>query len=38
VEETFMVIDNPDVSGINTSTKVLKFIRRGTDKGGLPWG
>ncbi|MCF8347519.1 MAG: T9SS type A sorting domain-containing protein [Bacteroidales bacterium] len=38
VDETFMVIDNPDASGINTSTKVLKFIRRGTDNGGLPWG
>jgi hypothetical protein len=38
VDETFMVIDNPDVSGINTSTKVLKFIRRGTDNGGQPWG
>ena len=38
VEETFMVIDNPDASGINTSTKVLKFIRRGTDNGGMPWG
>ncbi len=38
VDETFMVIDNPDVSGINTSSKVLKFIRRGTDNGGQPWG
>jgi len=38
VDETFMVIDNPDASGINTSSKVLKFIRRGTDNGGLPWG
>lgn len=38
VDETFMVVDNPDASGINTSSKVLKFIRRGTDVGGLPWG
>ncbi len=38
VEETFMVIDNPDASGINTSSKVLKFIRRGTENGGMPWG
>ncbi|PIQ27553.1 MAG: hypothetical protein COW63_15875, partial [Bacteroidetes bacterium CG18_big_fil_WC_8_21_14_2_50_41_14] len=38
VDETFMVIDNPDASGLNTSTKVLKFIRRGTDNGGMPWG
>ncbi|MBC8319987.1 MAG: T9SS type A sorting domain-containing protein [Bacteroidetes bacterium] len=38
VDETFMVVDNPDPSGINTSSKVLKFIRRGTDNGGLPWG
>lgn len=38
VDETFMIIDNPDPSGINTSAKVLKFIRRGTDNGGLPWG
>jgi len=38
VDETFMIIDNPDPSGINTSSKVLKFIRRGTDNGGQPWG
>jgi hypothetical protein len=38
VDETFMVIDNPDKSGINTSDKVLKFIRWGTDVGGMPWG
>ncbi|MDD5508688.1 MAG: T9SS type A sorting domain-containing protein [Bacteroidales bacterium] len=38
VSETFMVIDNPDPSGINTSGKVMKFIRRGTDDGGMPWG
>lgn len=38
VSETFMVVDNPDQSGINTSSKVLKFIRRGTDNGGMPWG
>jgi hypothetical protein len=38
VDETFMVIDNPDASGLNTSSKVLKFIRRGTDNGGMPWG
>jgi hypothetical protein len=38
VEETFMVIDNPDKSGINTSDKVLQFTRWGTDVGGVPWG
>jgi len=38
VDETFMIIDNPDASGINTSSKVLKFIRRGTDNGGMAWG
>ncbi len=38
VSETFMIVDNPDPSGINTSNKVMKFIRRGTDNGGLPWG
>ncbi len=38
VSETFMVVDNPDASGINTSSKVMKFVRRGTDNGGLPWG
>ena len=38
VDETFMVVDNPDATGLNTSSKVLKFIRRGTDNGGMPWG
>ncbi len=38
VSETFMVVDNPDADGINTSSKVMKFLRRGTDEGGLPWG
>jgi len=38
VSETFEIVDNPDQSGINTSAKVLKFTRRGTDNGGLPWG
>ncbi|PJB59855.1 MAG: hypothetical protein CO098_01270, partial [Bacteroidetes bacterium CG_4_9_14_3_um_filter_41_19] len=38
VDETFMIIDNPDASGINTTSKVLKFIRRGTDNGGMAWG
>lgn len=38
VDETFMVIDNPDPTGLNTSAKVLKFIRRGTTNGGMPWG
>jgi|GEM_PF-789174 len=37
VNETFMVVDNPNFSGFNTSSKVMKFIRRGTDNGGLPW-
>jgi hypothetical protein len=31
VDETFMIIDNPDKSGINTSDKVLKFNRWGLD-------
>ncbi|MBI9066695.1 MAG: T9SS type A sorting domain-containing protein [Salinivirgaceae bacterium] len=38
VNETFMVVDNPDATGINTSSKVMKFIRRGTSNGGQPWG
>lgn len=38
VSETFEVIDNPDPSGINTSSKVMKFNRRGLDEGGQPWG
>ncbi|MFY8108814.1 MAG: T9SS type A sorting domain-containing protein [Bacteroidia bacterium] len=38
VEETFMVINNPDKSGINKSDKVLQFVRRGTSQGGMPWG
>ncbi|MCF8371377.1 MAG: T9SS type A sorting domain-containing protein [Bacteroidales bacterium] len=38
VNETFMVVDNPDISGINTSAKVMKFVRRGTVNGGMPWG
>lgn len=38
VNETFMVVDNPDASGINTSSKVMKFVRRGSDNGGMPWG
>jgi hypothetical protein len=38
VDETFMIIDNPDKSGINTSDKVLQFTRWGTDAGGVPWG
>ena len=38
VDETFMIIDNPDKSGINTSDKVLQFTRWGTDVGGVPWG
>jgi hypothetical protein len=38
VDETFMIIDNPDPSGINTSNKVLKFNRWGTDEGGQAWG
>jgi len=38
VDETFMIIDNPDKSGINTSDKVLQFTRWGTDVGAVPWG
>ncbi len=38
VEETFMIVDNPAPDAMNSSTKVLKFIRRGTTVGGLPWG
>jgi hypothetical protein len=38
VTETFTIVDNPDPSGINTSTKVMKFIRRGTNNSGSPWG
>jgi hypothetical protein len=38
VEETFMVIDNPAPDAMNSSAKVMKFIRRGTTNGGQPWG
>jgi len=38
VDETFMIVDNPDPRGINISNKVMKFIRRGTNDGGLPEG
>ncbi|NCA84354.1 MAG: T9SS type A sorting domain-containing protein [Clostridia bacterium] len=38
VSETFEVIDNPDPSGLNWSSKVMKFNRRGLDEGGQPWG
>jgi len=38
VSQTFSIVNNPDPSGINTSNKVMKFIRRGTDNGGQPWG
>ena len=38
VDETFFVIDNPDPTGINMSSKVMQFDRRGTDDGGQPWG
>ena len=37
VSETFEVVDNPDQSGLNWSSKVMKFTRRGLDDGGLPW-
>jgi hypothetical protein len=37
VSETFEVVDNPDPSGLNWSSKVMKFTRRGLDDGGLPW-
>lgn len=36
VDETVLVVDNPDPKGINTSNKVLKFLRRGLDEGGEP--
>jgi hypothetical protein len=38
VEETFLIVNNPDISGINQSMKVMQFTRRGTTNGGLPWG
>ena len=38
VSQTFSIVKNPDPSGINTSNKVMKYIRRGTDNGGQPWG
>jgi len=38
VSQTFIIVKNPDPSGINTSNKVMKYIRRGTDNGGQPWG
>jgi hypothetical protein len=38
VTETFEIVDNPDPSGLNWSTKVMKFNRRGLDEGGQPWG
>jgi hypothetical protein len=38
VGETFSIVDNPFPSGINTSSKVMKFIRRGTTNGGQNWG
>lgn len=38
LEETFMIVDNPSSDAMNHSAKVLKFIRRGTTNGGLPWG
>ncbi|MCF8367360.1 MAG: PKD domain-containing protein [Bacteroidales bacterium] len=34
ISETLEIIDNPDPTGINTSNKVLQFLRRGTDDGG----
>lgn len=38
LEESFTIIDNPDPSGLNTSSKVCKFRRWGTDYGALSWG
>ena len=37
-DETFNIINNPDKSGVNTSDKVLEFVRRGTDNGAFAWG
>lgn len=34
----FVVVDNPLVAGINTSTKVVKFTRRTTGSDTEPWG
>lgn len=34
----FVVVDNPLVAGINTSTKVVKFTRRTTGADTEPWG
>ncbi|HZK06933.1 MAG TPA: T9SS type A sorting domain-containing protein [Bacteroidales bacterium] len=38
VSETFEVVDNPDASGLNESSKVMKFTRRGLDDGGASHG
>jgi hypothetical protein len=38
VSETFTIVDNPYPSGLNPSSKVMKFIRRGILNGGQPWG
>lgn len=38
VSETFSIVKNPDPSGLNTSSKVMKYIRRGLTNGGQPWG
>lgn len=32
---SFTIIPNPDPTGINTSTNVVKYLR---DKDGVPWG
>jgi PKD repeat protein len=34
ISQTFMLVDNPDPNGINTSNTVMKFLRRGLDDGG----
>ncbi|OQX73313.1 MAG: hypothetical protein B6D61_12660 [Bacteroidetes bacterium 4484_249] len=36
IDETFMTIDNPNPNGINTSSTVMKFLRRGLNDGGEP--
>lgn len=38
VSETFSIVNNPDMSGLNNDMQVMKFTRRGVTDGGLPWG
>jgi len=38
LEETFAIVDNPNPTGVNVSSKVCKFRRWGTNYGALTWG